>query len=94
MNKTGLFIGGLLAGAVIGAAIGILYAPQSGKDTRDQIKAKIGDMEDELNRLKERAKSKGLELKDEIKHKVTDLEKRIERLVAEYKRTVDTEATV
>jgi gas vesicle protein len=93
MNKTGVFFGGLLAGAVIGAAIGILYAPKSGKDTRDQLKNKLGDMEDELNRLKEKAKSKGLELKDEIKHKVTDLENRIEKLVNEYRKTVDTEQT-
>jgi gas vesicle protein len=93
MNKTGLFIGGLIAGAAIGAALGILFAPQSGKETRDQLRARIGDMEDEVRHLKEKAKSKGLELKDEIKHKVTDLEKRIERLVAEYRRTVETEPT-
>jgi gas vesicle protein len=94
MNKTGLFIGGLIAGAAIGAALGILYAPRSGKDTRDQLKAKINDMELELIRLKDKAKEKGMELKDEIKHKVADLEKRIERLVAEYKRTVETEKPV
>ena len=42
MNKdhvVGLGIG-LLSGAVIGGVIALLYAPQSGKETRQQIKEK------------------------------------------------------
>lgn len=93
MNKSGLFLGGLIAGAAIGAALGVLYAPRSGKETRDQLKAKMGELENELVKIREKAKEKGIELKDEIKHKVSDLEKRIERLVAEYRKTVETEPT-
>jgi len=46
----------LLTGAAVGAVFGILYAPQSGKDTREQLreeafkaKDKIGDQYDELS---------------------------------------------
>ena len=35
----GLVVGGLVvAGALIGAALGILYAPKSGKETREDIR--------------------------------------------------------
>jgi gas vesicle protein len=46
----------LLTGAALGATFGILYAPQSGKETRDQLreeagkaKDKIGEQYDELS---------------------------------------------
>jgi gas vesicle protein len=94
MNKSGVFIGGLIVGAAIGASLGVLYAPRSGRETRDQLKAKMTDLETELKNIKDKAKEKGLELKDEIRNKVTDLEKRLERLVAEYRKTVETETTV
>jgi gas vesicle protein len=34
------FLTGLLVGAVLGVAIGFLYAPQSGKETRELLKEK------------------------------------------------------
>jgi gas vesicle protein len=37
---------GLLAGAVIGGVIALLYAPQSGKETRQQIKEKATEVVD------------------------------------------------
>jgi gas vesicle protein len=33
---------GLLAGLILGATVGILYAPQSGKETRKAIRDKSG----------------------------------------------------
>ena len=35
---------GLLAGAVIGGVVALLYAPQSGKETRQLVKDKTGDV--------------------------------------------------
>ena len=42
MSKEGNidFLKGLLIGGLIGAAVGILYAPKSGKETREQIAKK------------------------------------------------------
>ena len=37
---------GLLAGAVIGGVIALLYAPKSGKETRQLIKDKVTDVVD------------------------------------------------
>jgi gas vesicle protein len=38
------FIKGLLVGGVIGAVIGILYAPKSGKETREEICRKTEEL--------------------------------------------------
>ena len=34
---------GVLAGAVVGGAVALIFAPKSGKDTRAYIKEKVGD---------------------------------------------------
>ena len=44
-NVIGLSIG-VLAGAVVGAAVALLFAPQSGKETRKMIKDKTIDVVD------------------------------------------------
>jgi len=43
MNKdtASSFTIGLIVGAVVGLAIGFLYAPQSGKETRRMVKDKV-----------------------------------------------------
>ena len=47
MNAKDL-IGGLLAGAAIGVAIGLLLAPQSGKQTRDDLASGSRKLTDSL----------------------------------------------
>lgn len=40
--KTGRFTKGLVVGAVVGAALGVLVAPQPGRQTRNLIRRKTG----------------------------------------------------
>lgn len=54
---------GLLAGAAIGLAIGLLYAPRSGEETRAQLKEKAAD-------LIERAKENASDLTHKVQQKV------------------------
>lgn len=43
------YIGAFLGGAIAGAAIGLLAAPESGKDTRKKISSTIKDFCDKHN---------------------------------------------
>ena len=42
--KGNKLLGGLLAGAVIGAIAGLLLAPKSGKETREIVKVRAGEI--------------------------------------------------
>lgn len=81
-----------MAGAALGATIALLYAPQSGDDTRKDIKKKINEMEDELDTLRAKLKEKGGELKEDLKKKIQEVENRIEKLVEEYKKPAEAKA--
>jgi gas vesicle protein len=47
-------LAGLLIGGLIGAALGILYAPKSGKETRDGITGKAKELLDKAKEEYER----------------------------------------
>ena len=62
----------LLLGAASGAVLGILFAPESGKNTRQKIRKWKEEMEDELSSLYEEGKEKVNNLKSKAKQRVQD----------------------
>jgi len=67
----------LLAGAVVGLGLGILFAPDKGSKTREKIKDGLDDLKDEAkskwNSLETETKEKFSKTKDDLKDTVNDL---------------------
>lgn len=62
-NSGGSFMGGMLMGLLVGGALGLLYAPQSGKETRKLIKTKALVVKDKVMDGIDMAKEEAVEFK-------------------------------
>ncbi|MBK6541441.1 MAG: YtxH domain-containing protein [Flavobacteriales bacterium] len=56
-NERNFGVLGFLAGAAIGATLGILFAPRSGKETRDRMARGAADAKDDLDEMIDKARS-------------------------------------
>ncbi len=83
MKPASSFLTGLLAGAAIGGIIALLYAPQSGKETRAQIRKKFEELENEMDELKGKASQKAGKVKEDIAARIARLQQELENLSKE-----------
>lgn len=92
MNKSGNFIAGILTGALAGTVLALLYAPDTGKNTRNRLSYQLSSYKDELNdliaqlreekqQLISEAKDKGDKVVQSAKQKADDLIKEAEGLL-------------
>ena len=86
-------VGKFVLGATIGAALGVLFAPKSGKETRTIIKKKANDLLDKVKELdkeevKQTINNKVQEIMDELKdldkEKVISIAKQKAKLLKEH----------
>ena len=65
-NKTENTLLAILTGVAIGAAIGILFAPDKGSKTREKLKDGFDDVKNDLGKFTETIKSKFLNSEKDI----------------------------
>ena len=73
MAQTRDFVLGMFVGAAVGAAVAILYAPQSGPETRDYLKLKAGEAKDKAADVVDTARQKTAAVVDTAKTKARDV---------------------
>ena len=78
-NNTGNTLLAVLSGAVIGAGLGILFAPDKGSKTREKIK---DGFDDAKNDLKHKFENVSEELKSRFSKSKEDLEGTYEEMVS------------
>lgn len=76
MNNSGKLVVGVLAGAAVGALIGMLLAPEKGSDTRDRLAQMgddyAGDITDKIRELRDSINARIDALKTDGKNIVED----------------------
>jgi gas vesicle protein len=75
MKDSGKLIGALLLGAAVGAALGVLFAPDKGTETRKKLMNGAKDLADDLKEQAKNSVSKLAEMRDMAEEKVEDLAK-------------------
>ena len=78
----GEFFAGLVIGALVGAGIALLMAPQSGEETRAQIR-------DASVELKDRANETMAEAREKAEAITADSRRRAEEIIAEARKSAD-----
>lgn len=68
-----------IAGAAVGAAIGLLYAPKTGKETREYISQKTDQTKETLTETGKEVYEKGREIYDRGKQMADDAAQLLER---------------
>ncbi len=66
---------GFLVGVAIGLAIGFLYAPRTGKETRELLKGKAEEMEKKATEVAEKVKESAAEMKKKAEAKIEEARK-------------------
>jgi gas vesicle protein len=82
-NKCGDWAKGLLIGGLVGVIIGLLYAPKSGKETRDELSDKAKDVASKLKDEYDVALEKSKSAYENLLKKLKEVEAKAEKKAQE-----------
>ncbi len=82
MNKSGNFLAGLITGALAGTILALLYAPDTGQNTRGRLSYQLGLYRDELIDLID-------QLREEKKQLVSEAKDKGDKVIVEAKQKAD-----
>ncbi len=88
MNNSSKVLITFIGGAVVGAALGILFAPDKGSNTRKRIAKSAADLKDELADTASEKYQEFLDWKDRMMEKEEELENNVKGAVNKVKETV------
>ncbi len=89
MSSRGDFIAGIVVGGFLGAIIGILYAPKSGRETREDIGRKTDELLSKAKEEYDRAIEKTRKAYDSTLERIRRLEQQTQQKVEEVGQKVD-----
>lgn len=85
MSKTTDILLGFVAGAAVGAAVGILIAPESGEETRKKLNEDFLDIKKDLEKHAEEVMDKVKDLKNSAGDIMDEVSKKAEEVKKNYK---------
>ncbi|HMQ95748.1 MAG TPA: YtxH domain-containing protein [Candidatus Saccharibacteria bacterium] len=91
MSK-GKFALGAIIGAAVGVIAGFLTAPKSGKETREDIKKKAGELKQDADKMVEKTKQEAGKVADTVNSTVKGFTNRAGRAVESAKQEFQKEA--
>ena len=89
MSNRGDFIAGIVVGGFVGAIIGILYAPKSGKETREEIGRKTDELLSKAKEEYDNAIEKSHKAYEAVLDKLKQLEQQTQKKVDEVGQKVE-----
>lgn len=81
MKTTTKFIIGLTVAAAAGAVIGMLLAPEKGKDLQKKIKEETGGLFDQFGKLLQAGREKIAEVEEDAMDEVQNVSKKIKKSI-------------
>jgi len=80
-NSIGAFLAGIFIGGLVGAAAALLLAPQSGEETREQIREKSIELRDRAEVTLDEARTRVGQSAETVRVKVDELSQQVKQKV-------------
>ena len=86
-SSTGAFFTGLFAGAVIGAGLGLWFAPKAGTEMREQLTGTVRDLSQRATKTANEFADRGREAFDKAREVMTTATDQISQAAASVRRS-------